>query len=221
MNISIIGLLVLTFFSCGQTSSTRHNKQTITAQKDTCDSPDANINCCFINLPTTLNSIMNIDILKETADKLIISGTIFKADGKTPYPDIILYAYHTDSKGYYSKKGDETGVQKWHGRLHGWCKTDKNGHYEIHTIRPALYPDNSMPAHIHAAIYTDTGQMLWITDYVFKDDSLADENYLSSLTNVGGTGVVDIDKNSDSIWIGKRDIVLKERFTCLTNSNRL
>ncbi|PKP39008.1 MAG: hypothetical protein CVT98_03755 [Bacteroidetes bacterium HGW-Bacteroidetes-15] len=197
--------------SCGQTSSQRdNNQQIIQTQRDTCDDPDANINCCFMNMPQTLNNKMNIDIQKETADKLVISGTIFRADGKTPFPDIILYAYHTDSKGYYSKSGNETGVQKWHGRSHGWCKTDKNGYYEIHTIRPARYPDNSMPAHIHAAIKTDTGKMLWITDFVFKDDNLVDEQYLSSLTNIGGTGVVDIIKTSDNNWTGKRDIVLTQ-----------
>ena len=210
MNILIFGLLVLSS-SCGQTSSKQDHKQQITqTQIDTCDNPDANINCCFINMSRTLTSTMTITNSKEDGNKLIISGTIFKADGKTPYPDIILYAYHTDSKGYYSKNGNETGVQKWHGRLHGWCKTDNNGHYSIQTIRPARYPDNTMPAHIHAAIKTDSGQMYWITDFVFKDDDLVNEKYLSSLVNVGGTGVVDINKNPEFVWIGKRDIVLKQ-----------
>ena len=197
MNILIFGLFVMTS-SCGQTSSQRDdNQQIIQAPIDTCDDPDANINCCFINMPATLTSTMTITNEKEAGNKLIISGTIFKADGITPYPGIILYAYHTDSKGYYSKNGNETGVQKWHGRLHGWCKTDNNGHYRIQTIRPARYPDNTMPAHIHAAIKTDSGQMYWITDYVFKDDYLVNEKYLSSLVNVGGTGVVDIYKDPE------------------------
>jgi protocatechuate 3,4-dioxygenase beta subunit len=151
---------------------------------------------------------MTIADQKETGEKLMISGTIFKAYGKTPFPDIILYAYHTDSKGYYSKSGNETGVQKWHGHFHGWCKTDSNGYYEIHTIRPARYPDNTMPAHIHAAIKTDSGKMFYITDFVFKDDSLVNEKYLSSLVNIGGTGVVDIKKTTENTWTGKRDIIL-------------
>ena len=210
MSRSIFVLFVLASFSCGQTSSQRDdNQQIIHAQKDTCDDPDASISCCFINMPTTLTSTMTITNQKEAGEKLILSGTIFKEDGKTPYANVILYAYHTDSKGYYSKNGTETGVQKWHGRLHGWCKTDKNGQYEIQTIRPALYPDNSMPAHIHTAIKTESGQMHWLTDYVFKDDYLVNEKYLSSLVNVGETGVVDLIMTSENIWTGKRDIVLK------------
>ena len=160
-------------------------------------------------MPATLTSIMRITNQSEAGAKLIISGTIFKADGKTPYPDVILYAFHTDSKGYYSKNGTETGVQKIHGRLHGWCKTDKNGYYEIQTIRPARYPDNTIPAHIHAVVKTSSGQIYRITEFVFKDDDLVDEKYISSLTDVGGTGVVDIRMSPDNIWTGKRDIVLK------------
>lgn len=210
MKISILGLLVLTSLSCGQTNSERQGNQHIVhAQVDTCDSPDANINCCFINMPATLTNTLIITDQDASAERLIISGTFFKADGKTPYPNVILYAYHTDSKGYYSKNGTETGFQKWHGRLHGWCKTDSNGYYEINTIRPARYPDNSMPAHIHMAIKTDNQQVYWISDFVFNDDSLVDNKYLASLTTVGGTGVVDIKKSSENIWTGKRNIVLK------------
>ena len=211
-NMIFLGLLSLTFLSCGQTTSQRQvNQNNNHLQIDSCNNPDADISCCFINMPSSLTSIMAITQRDEPGDKLIISGTIFKSDGKTPYPNVILYAYHTDSKGYYSKNGTETGVQKWHGHLHGWCRTDNNGYYEIRTIRPARYPDNSMPAHIHAAIQKDNGQLLWITDYVFKDDSLVDEKYLSLLTNVGGTGVVDINKISENIWAGKRNIILRQK----------
>ena len=213
LNIStFVGLLALTFLSCGQTTSQPQvNQSSNRSQADPCDNPDADIHCCFINMPSALTSTMTIAQRDEPGDKLVITGTIYKADGRTPYPHVILYAYHTDSKGYYSKKGTETGVQKWHGHLHGWCKTDDKGFYKIQTIRPARYPDNSMPAHIHAAIQTDNGQMFWITDYVFKDDNLVDKKYLSYLTNVGGTGVVEVNKTSENSWFGMRDIILKNK----------
>ncbi len=146
----------------------------------------------------------------EPGEKLVISGTIFKPDGKATYPDVILYAYHTDSKGLYSKSGMETGAQRWHGHLHGWCKTDQNGNYKIHTIRPAPYPDNSMPAHIHMAIKKPHGETpYYVSDFVFKDDSLANDHYLkSTIALIGGSGVVDMTKSSDGTWLGLRDIVL-------------
>jgi protocatechuate 3,4-dioxygenase beta subunit len=211
MNVSIFGLLILALLSCGQsTSQHSYNQEKVQQQADTCDNPDANISCNFVNMPTSLSSIMTISEENEPGEKLEISGTIYKADGKSPYPNIIIYAFHTDNTGHYSKNGTEAGVQKWHGHLHGWCKTDSNGQYKIQTIRPARYPDNSMPAHIHAAIKKDNGQMYWITDYVFRDDKLVNEKYVSSLSNVGGTGVVDISKSDENTWTGKRDIILTQ-----------
>lgn len=213
MNVFIYTLIVLaSFASCEQViSHTKANEPLIAHEApDTCDDPDANINCCFINAPTNLNRIMTIASKEEPGEQMVITGSIFKADGRTAYPDVVLYAYHTDNKGYYSKAGKETGVQKWHGRLHGWCKTDVNGNYEIHSIRPARYPDNSMPAHIHIAVKEPIGkEPYYISDIVFKDDSLANERYLRSIvTAIGGTGIVDMTKSAEGTWTGRRDIVL-------------
>src|SRR5688572_8207011 len=87
---------LLLFFACGQTTSQKqvHPSQ---AQTEACDNPDAEIHCCFLNMPDSLTSILTIPTAGESANKLIISGTVFKADGKTPYPQVVLYAYHTDS----------------------------------------------------------------------------------------------------------------------------
>lgn len=208
-NISLLGFLPIFFLSCGNTTpQTPESNENIQVEYDTCDDPDAPISCSFRNLPENLSSTMKISKENEPGEKLVITGTIYKADGKSPYPNIILYAYHTDNKGDYSKSGTETGAQKWQGHLHGWCKTDDNGQYTIQTIKPARYPDNTIPAHIHAAIKKENGQMYWISDFVFKNDNLVDENYLSSVNGVGGTGVVDIKKNAENTWIGVRDIVL-------------
>jgi protocatechuate 3,4-dioxygenase beta subunit len=145
----------------------------------------------------------------DDGNKLIITGTILKADGVTPYPDVFLYAYHTDKTGHYSKNGKETGIQKWHGALHGWCKTDKNGKYEIHTIRPARYPEGKFPAHIHAAIKEPSKEPYYISDFVFNDDEFVDSLYLNSFDLPGGKGVVDVIKK-DGTWIGQRNIITSQ-----------
>ena len=209
MLVAVSALLICFIGWVRITSKPAANSKIINVQIDTCDNPDAKINCCFVNMPSKLTNVMTIAGQNEPGDKLIITGTLFKSDGVTPYPNVILYAYHTDNSGYYSKKGNEKGFQKWHGHLHGWCKSDNDGKYELRTIRPARYPDNSMPAHIHAAFKSPGGQMDYINDFVFKDDSLVNEKYLSSLFNIGGTGVVDIQKTAKNIWAGKRDLILK------------
>ena len=145
----------------------------------------------------------------DKGEPMVISGKVYRANGRTPMPNVLIYAYHTDNKGYYSKKGNEKGFQKFHGYLHGWCKTDANGVYEIHSIRPAPYPSHTMPAHIHAAFKEPGGKPpYYINDFVFKDDELVTEKYIRSLNSPGGTGIVDI-KKVNGVWSGQRDIVIE------------
>lgn len=56
-------------------------------------------------MPTKLTNIMSITQPNDLGDKFVINGTIFKPDEKTPYPDVILYAYHTDPRRVLFKKG--------------------------------------------------------------------------------------------------------------------
>lgn len=177
------------------------------AQRDTCDDPDASIHCSFLHMPGSLTPLMEIKG-DEGAVPLGISGTMFHADGKTPYAGVILYAYHTNREGQYAKGGFEQGAHKWHGQLHGWCRTDSNGRYAISTTRPGNYPGRTDPAHIHAAVKTPGGDVYWINDFVFSDDELVDEKFRASIGGIGGDGIMDLVKNGAGFQ-GTRDIVLR------------
>ncbi len=198
------------FISCGNSGS--NDKKTdlkLAGGPDTCNSPDAPISCFFENIPPHLNHIMIIGDSSEAGTRIKIKGQILKKDGKTPFKDLIIYAYHTDSKGYYSKKGNETGVQKWHGHLTGYCKTDQNGDYEIFTVRPGRYPDNNFPAHIHCAVKDQDGNMFYLNDFVFSDDSLVNGDYLSRLIYKGDNGVTDLHETGSGIYEGSRISVIE------------
>ncbi|MEP6596979.1 MAG: hypothetical protein ABJA71_13585 [Ginsengibacter sp.] len=52
-----------------------------------------------------LNWIDTLPDYFEAGLKLMISGTIYKAGGKTPAPNTILYIYHADQIGHYTSKG--------------------------------------------------------------------------------------------------------------------
>jgi protocatechuate 3,4-dioxygenase beta subunit len=66
-----------------------------------------------------------------------------------------------------------------------------------------------MPAHIHCALKLPTGETFYINDFVFKDDRMVNQKYISSLGNVGGTGIVDAEQNENGVWVGQRNIILK------------
>ena len=141
---------------------------------DTCDDNDANPRCCFVQMPQNLESTLVIAPPGEPGQRIKITGQFFKSDGKTPYPNVLVYAYQTDTTGRYTRNGDETGILRWHGRLHAWGRTDEMGRYEIQTIRPAAYPGRKNPAHIHAVIWEPGAgeEPYYIQDFLFADDPL-------------------------------------------------
>ena len=99
----------------------------------------------------TLNSVVTSAALQKRTE-LLIKGTVFKKDGKTPAPDVIIYYWQTDANGYYSPIDGMDEAFKRHGHIRGWVKTDNSGRYAIYTIRPAPYPNSDIPAHIHTSI---------------------------------------------------------------------
>lgn len=143
-----------------------------------------------------------------STNKLKVTGTIFKEDGKTPAEDVILYIYHTDSTGVYPTQGGEKDWARRHGYLRGWVKTGANGRYTFYTTRPAIYPSRQAPAHIHATLLEPGGKYYYLQDYHFACDELLTAAELQPQAPRGGTsGLLTLHKEGD-MWIGERDIIL-------------
>jgi protocatechuate 3,4-dioxygenase beta subunit len=97
--------------------------------------------CGSCNAPEQLSWKTVITSEKEAGEPLIVTGRVFKPDGKTPAEGMVLWVYHTDRTGYYNEKDDAS-----HPRLKGWMLIGANGKYEFRTIRPGAYPHRSTPA---------------------------------------------------------------------------
>jgi len=80
----------------------------------------------------------------EPGDALVVSGQVFDPSGSKPVAGVVVYAYHTDIKGLYAPSGAQRPP-----RLQGWAQTDADGRYEFRTVRPAPYPGDGPPAHVH------------------------------------------------------------------------
>ena len=148
----------------------------------------------------------------EPGEKLIISGTIYMNDGKTPAKDIIVYVYHTSIKGVYPKKGNEKGNGKYHGYLRGWMKTNSNGKYEFETIRPAPYHSHGgEPAHIHYSIQGPDYPEYWLTAVWFSDDARITDEYKKSVKRNGGfSNIITLTKDDNNVLRGVRNIILQK-----------
>ncbi len=161
----------------------------------------------YEGMPADLSSTTSLIDKTEPGESMIISGTIFKKDGKTPAPGIILYVYHTDSKGIYAKGADQKYALR-HGHIRGWMKSDSKGHYEFRTIRPAPYPNADNPAHVHPTIKEPGLSLYWIDEYLFEDDPLVTAAVRKQQEKRGGLGIIKLTRDQHGVWTGHRDIIL-------------
>ena len=125
----------------------------------------------YFGMPKEIRSEDTSPGWDEKGQKLIVTGTVFKIDGRTPAPNVIIYYHQTDNDGYYSPRNDKPENQTRHGHIRGWIKTDENGKYTIKTNRPGPYPGREDPAHIHLMVKEpEIANEYWLDDLVFDDD---------------------------------------------------
>ena len=117
----------------------------------------------------------------DRGDRLILGGTVFSSDCRTPLPGALIEVWQANSEGVYdvSKPGDFTEVSKFH--LRGILQTNDKGRYEIETIVPGRYPvppglpglekyaGVTRPAHIHFRVI-DSLHVPVTTQLYFKGD---------------------------------------------------
>jgi catechol 1,2-dioxygenase len=97
----------------------------------------------------------------EPGDRLVLTGTVFSSDCRTPLPGALIEVWQANNGGLYdtNKPGNFTETTTFH--LRGMLQTSEKGQYEIETIVPGRYPvppnlpglekyaGLTRPAHIH------------------------------------------------------------------------
>ncbi|CAN5568056.1 hypothetical protein BH11BAC2_BH11BAC2_09540 [soil metagenome] len=207
------GLYVLlsTFLtSCnGQTKNNNQSKPNSSTTKNKligggCDGCEI----MFVGMPTNINAVDTSFGWTENGQKLLVTGTAYKIGGKTPAPNVIIYYWQTDNNGYYSTTKGMDEKAKRHGHIRGWVKTDENGKYSIYSIRPAPYPNENIPAHIHTSVKEpNIENEYYIDEFVFDDDKLLKREKRKALENRGGSGVLRV-LISGNLQIAEHNIIL-------------
>ncbi|MGH6786736.1 MAG: hypothetical protein ACREBO_07885 [Novosphingobium sp.] len=147
--------------------------------------------------------------VSEPGEPLRVTGTVYQADGSTPAPGVVIYAYQTNAQGLYADGSNASEWSRRHGRLRGWVKTGADGSYAFDTIKPAPYPREAMPAHIHLTVLEPGKRPYWIDEIVFDGEFGVTPAYRRKAINQGGGGIVALVAGSDGIAIARRDIVLE------------
>jgi len=154
--------------------------------------------------------LKNVDTLPDfnnSNNKIKISGTVYQNDGKNPAKDVIIYIYHTNEKGIYPSNSGSKGWERRHGYLRGWVKTNKDGKYTFYTLRPASYPNTTIPQHIHITLKEPDKNEYYLDDFYFEDDPNLPERMKTKENPRGGSGIVSLQNNS-LISEVTRDIIL-------------
>lgn len=158
----------------------------------------------FTNMPKQINAVDTSYGWHNKGEKMKVEGIVYKKDGKTPAPNIIVYYWQTNADGLYAKSPAE---QTRHGAIRGWMKTGADGKYTLYTIKPASYPSSTIPQHIHIVIKEPNLNEYYIDDINFEDDPFLTKAERSRLPLRCGSGIVTVTAK-DGLLYCRRDIVL-------------
>jgi protocatechuate 3,4-dioxygenase, beta subunit len=195
----------LLFLLIGLQACSQNTKPVSRTHNQSCEGCKA-----IMESPVPFDRLNNTDTFpdfSEQGPKLLISGIVYRSDGKTPASGVVIYAYHTNQQGIYPTNETLQGWGKRHGYLRGWVRTGEDGRYNFYTLRPAAYPNRTDPAHIHMSVKEPDMLEYWIDDVVFADDPFVNDRYKNRVENAGGNGIITAEKKGEMI-IARRDIIL-------------
>ena len=199
-------LACLNFSSC---NSQNTKKETETLSEDFDKSMPF-----YYKMPKNLSATDTSPAFQEKGQKILLTGTVYQVDGKTPASNVILYYYQTNTNGIYATKDSEernmpkNKLGQTHGYIRGWLKTDEQGKYSIYTIKPGTYPSRDEPAHVHISVSEkNMEEPYYIDDIVFDNDPLLTSQRRKKMENRGGSGVIRF-VQKDNFSIGERNIIL-------------
>ena len=204
---SVAALAFPLLLNCKNSTLAQKSEENILSliKKNANTSPAVNW-CGAIDAPDDVSWRTALSKKSDKDEPLIISGTVFESDGKTPAPNVLIYFYHTDSDGFYNRKRDGEPL---HGHFRGWMLTGANGKYEFSSIKPAPYPERKFAAHVH----------MTLTGINFKEDSIDSilfegDKFITPLErNLAGkkggfNPILKLEKGADGILRGVRNIQL-------------
>lgn len=142
----------------------------------------------------------------STGAPMLLSGTVYKQDGKTPLGGALIEVWQCDEKESYDNTSDEY-------KFRGAWKTGSDGKYKFETIVPIPYKISETawrPAHVHFRVSSADHQDL-ITQIYFKGDPHLEED-ASAASAESQSRILDIQKNKAGAHSVKFDIRMQKEF---------
>ena len=142
----------------------------------------------------------------EPGDALIVSGTVYARDGRTPLAGARVRIYHTDASGLYSRDGSSEDKP----RLQAILQTNDHGQYQVRTIVPGAYPgQRTTAAHIHIMVSVAGGVEQNATFSLAGDPRLTEDDYQRHAQSGTFSAIRPIERAADGVFRCVRDIRLR------------
>lgn len=142
----------------------------------------------------------------EPGEPILVEGTVYGPDCRTPLSNALLDIWHANKKGDYYD-----GMQNY--RLRGQMMTDSKGKYAFETIKPGNYPSGGSlrPAHIHFSVSAPGYEPLTTQMYFKGDPHLAPKDPCGGCSSEDPTLIVDFQTRQmggTNVLVGRFDIIL-------------
>jgi protocatechuate 3,4-dioxygenase, beta subunit len=135
--------------------------------------------------PANVTSHAVLVSAKEPGKPLVVDGRVFAPDGVTAAAGVYIYAYNTDSEGYYSAT-----KSFYPPRITGYVKTDNDGRFQIRTIMPGRYPGMRVPAHIHFNLWGGGYPFQYADEMRFEGDPYLTQEMVEADRKAGAFAMI-------------------------------
>jgi catechol 1,2-dioxygenase len=137
--------------------------------------------------------------LQRRGERLVISGTVYAADCRTPLPEALIEVWQADLEGVYDRSADFS--------LRGQMRTDKQGRYQFSTVKPGRYlaGDEPLPARLHYRV--SYGEQVSLFTQLF----FAGDPFLNQFPFVVPPLVISLTQQTQvegPVWVGEFNVVL-------------
>ncbi|WP_174475959.1 intradiol ring-cleavage dioxygenase [Myxococcus sp. CA033] len=160
-------------------------------------------------VPERLVPTVRLASAEEPGERMTLTGRVLSAQSREPVAGVVIYAHHTNAAGLYANGTRESEWSRRHGRLRGWARTGGDGVYTFETIKPAPYPNDTLPAHVHLFIGEPGRPAYHVDDVVFDGEFGVTPRYREKQELRGGSGIVKLSRTASGVWLARRDIVLE------------
>lgn len=117
--------------------------------------------------PENLSSSTVLVSANEPGIPLVVHGKVFRPDGQDVVKNALVHLYHRDHAGFDFGANDKE-LTTW--RLQAWAKTNSEGQFEFHTIRPAPDHLGREGGHFHFTVVSAEFGKQWMPKIHFLDD---------------------------------------------------